>query len=104
MLLAVAVAQEALLSMFWFFFGFNFLMEKNPNKQNFRLGSIYAESLAGTLWGDREGQSQMADLPGCPIGQEGAWTYTHMRKSTPLKTQKQKQASTKQREKNKLGI
>ena len=72
---AVAVAQQTLATMFRFFFGFYFLVEKN--KQNCRLGSTYAEAVAGTLWGDREGQGRMGDLPECPVGQEGAWTCTY---------------------------
>lgn len=57
---AVARAQYTLMGMFWFFFEFQFLMEKS-NKWNFRLDLVYAEM---TCWNTVEiGQGQMGDLP-----------------------------------------
>ena len=48
------------MGMFWFFFEFQFLMEKS-NKWNFRLDLVYAEM---SCWNTVEiGQGQMGDLP-----------------------------------------
>lgn len=44
--------------------GLIFPWKKNINR-NFRLCSVYAQSLAGTLWGGK-GQSQMGGLPRVP--------------------------------------
>lgn len=67
--------------MFLFFFGFNFLIKKK--KLNFRLGSLYAESLE-TLWETERAKTKSQSSPTDRRGPGCAHTNIHMRKSTPF--------------------